>query len=449
MADAESHFLNDLFGDGLDTDAVLSSAGGIGSASTNHGESNPGLNDFDMPDSLDANMASGLHWEGDALASAVGHSPAISSMMQSATRPTPIATSGAPPTSAQPTGRQGKGPGSRGGGGRRKSAKDKAAAATRADEARTSAGQPAPDVNVNAENRNTALSLTLQNQALLADPTLAMRMGTPGMQGFNLSSGMGHVGVLPTMTHEQQQQQQQNHTTTQRQGQMAQQMPPQSQQQMPQQIHPMYPTPAMPQSQGSGHFDTFSQQTPQQHMQMAAAQQIAQFSPAQMQVHMMQQLQAHMQHQQGQSQMQQQQQHPQGHSLHSVVTPQQQAQQAPQQQQQHQHQHQQQQQQQQHYLVPRQQNLQVTPIACLPCLAVTTPLRPLSLSRSHELIVGCACTAASAARGSGSRRRAARFGPTSIAPSCMWAAAELPDQGRRSHATFPNSQPVHFTIVPV
>jgi hypothetical protein len=118
-ADSESMFLNDLFGDGLDTDAMLQNAVGLG-----HTDPATGLNDFDMPDSPPENLA----WHGDESSSFAEQAAASS---QAAVQARQVAAAGQVPVgNAAPAGRAGKPPSSRSGGGRRRGSQAAQAGAT-------------------------------------------------------------------------------------------------------------------------------------------------------------------------------------------------------------------------------------------------------------------------------------------------------------------------------
>lgn len=137
-ADSESMFLNDLFGDGLDTDAILDNAAGIGQADP----ATTGLTEFDMPDS----PQDGLAWNAEDGAG-------LPESMQQAAQATPSSAppvssgQGAAATSGATGGRASKPPSSRsgGGGGRRRSSQAAQAAqavhAAQAAQAAVSAGQ--------------------------------------------------------------------------------------------------------------------------------------------------------------------------------------------------------------------------------------------------------------------------------------------------------------------
>jgi hypothetical protein len=135
-ADSESMFLNDLFGDALETDAVLESSGGLGLVG---GETDPAttssLNDFEMleqdPDNLQVNFGGD---DVNGLNEVIGRS-ASAHAMPGISRPAQAMQSGPPivaaPTTSGGTGERVKMPGRRaGGGGRRRNgaSKDKAAA---------------------------------------------------------------------------------------------------------------------------------------------------------------------------------------------------------------------------------------------------------------------------------------------------------------------------------
>jgi len=168
-ADSESMFLNDLFGDGLDTDAVLQNTGGLGLVG--HSDPASGLNDFDMPDSPD-----NLTWAGDDTPGLVDQP------MASAANNRPMQTTGLPTASQGATagagpGRAGKPPSNRsgaGGGRRRNSAAAQAAQVQAAQVqalAQAAGGEGEDmnglnpshthvDVNVNTDHSHTRISVT-------------------------------------------------------------------------------------------------------------------------------------------------------------------------------------------------------------------------------------------------------------------------------------------------
>lgn len=110
-ADSESMFLNDLFGDGLDTDAMLDNAAGIGHSDP---ATTGGLNDFDMPDSPPENLA----WHGDENSSFAEQTAASSQAAAQARQVSAAAQ--ATGGGATAGGRAAKPPSSRSGGGRRR-----------------------------------------------------------------------------------------------------------------------------------------------------------------------------------------------------------------------------------------------------------------------------------------------------------------------------------------
>jgi hypothetical protein len=177
--DSESMFLNDLFGDGLDTDAVLANTSGRANLG---GLSDPATSshDFDIPDSPENNA---LGWAGDDQAVMEGGMAQPTSML-----PTPRGNMQLPGTwasapaqvqgqgAASGSGRAGKPPSSRAstGGGRKRSS---AAAQAQAAAAAAAAAQAVPvgqdnedvahgnahthiDVNVNTDNSHTRISVT-------------------------------------------------------------------------------------------------------------------------------------------------------------------------------------------------------------------------------------------------------------------------------------------------
>jgi hypothetical protein len=197
-ADSESMFLNDLFGDGLDTDAVLDNTAGIRGGMT---DPSSVLNDFDMPDSPDNAPPDNIQWAGDAddgnlmagsMPSALG-GPVVPTMLGSM----PQAPSSAPRAAhggaagTTSSGRATKPPSNRastGGGRKRGGAAAAAAAAAQAAQAAQAAaaggaggglpnadaedvhsmGRTHIDVNVNTGDSRTHISVTTGQVKLYA-----------------------------------------------------------------------------------------------------------------------------------------------------------------------------------------------------------------------------------------------------------------------------------------
>jgi hypothetical protein len=197
--DSESMFLNDLFGDGLDTDAVLDNTAGIRGGMT---DPSSVLNDFDMPDSPDNAPPDNIQWAGDAddgnlmagsMPSALG-GPVIPTMLGSM----PQASSSAPRAAhggaagTTSSGRTTKPPSNRAstGGGRKRGGAAAAAAAAAAQAAQAAAsataggaggglpnadaedghsmGRTHIDVNVNTGDSRTHISVTTGQVKLYA-----------------------------------------------------------------------------------------------------------------------------------------------------------------------------------------------------------------------------------------------------------------------------------------
>ncbi len=178
--DSESMFLNDLFGDGLDTDAVLANTSGLANLGGPSDPATSSLHDFDMPDSPENNA---LGWAGDDQVGMEGGMAQPTSMLPTSRgnmqQPATWASAAAQAQgqgAASGSGRAGKPPSSRAstGGGRRRSS---AAAQAQAAAAAAAAAQAVPvgqdneevahgnnhthiDVNVNTDNSHTRISVT-------------------------------------------------------------------------------------------------------------------------------------------------------------------------------------------------------------------------------------------------------------------------------------------------
>ena len=200
--DSESTFLNDLFGDGLDTDAVLANTSGLANLGGPSDPATSSLHDFDMPDSPENNA---LGWAGDDQAVMEGGMAQPTSMLPTSRGNMQLpATWASAPAQAQGqgaasgSGRAGKPPSNRastGGGRRRSSAAAQAQAAAAA--AAAAAAQAVPvgqdnediahgtththiDVNVNTDNSHTRISVTTGQvefmRFVLSAPLRAVRL---------------------------------------------------------------------------------------------------------------------------------------------------------------------------------------------------------------------------------------------------------------------------------